>query len=485
MNNDQRLKIEDWGNAQSSIINHQSSRLISYSQPAPGITAANFLAQARGRERFFWEDVRDRIIFAGFGTAVNLFAWGDGRFQSIQEQTKALFANVILLNETNPLATPRLFGGFAFRDDFTPDNTWAAFHPAHFILPHYQLVQVGGDSWLTINTLIPPDEEPAASLPILKEALAARYAVLKNEGVKGRRGEGGILVHPFTPATEGRPPAHPFIHYPMPYDTWAEKINDIRHQIRTTPLKKAVLARVAELRFPDRVDVDGALTYLNAHYNDCYRFLFEPRPFHAFYGATPELLAKVEGRTLTSMALAGSIRRSADPLEDAALGQQLLNSAKDRHEHELVVYSILERLAPLTDKLEIAPQPGVYKINNIQHLYTPVRARLLEANGILPIAELLHPTPAMGGTPRRLAVQVIRDAEPVTRGWYAAPVGWIDVNLDGAFAVAIRSAVAQERRAWLYAGAGIVADSEPEKEWEETALKFRPMLEALQVQIET
>jgi menaquinone-specific isochorismate synthase len=230
------------------------------------------------------------------------------------------------------------------------------------------------------------------------------------------------------------------------------------------------------------VDVDGALVYLNEHYNDCYRFLFEPRPFHAFYGATPELLAKVDGRTLTSMALAGSIRRSADPLEDAALGQQLLNSTKDRHEHELVVYSILERLAPLTDKLEIAPQPGVYKLNNIQHLYTPVRAQLLHADGILPIIDLLHPTPALGGTPRRLAMDVIRDAEPVTRGWYAAPVGWIDINMDGAFAVAIRSAVAQDRRAWLYAGAGIVADSEPQKEWEETELKFRPMLEALNIE---
>ncbi len=471
-----RLETGNWDgddNLQSPISNLQQ-RLISYSQPAPGITVMDFLAQALGKERFFWEDVRDRIIFAGFGTAVNLFAWGENRFQSIQEQAKELFADAVLLNETNPLAAPRLFGGFAFRDDFTPDNTWAAFHPAHFILPHYQLVQVGGDSWLTINALIPQDEEPAASLPVLKEALATRYTVLKDEGVKGRRGEGVKETHPFT-----RSPAHPLIRYPMSNDTWVEKINDIRHQIQTTALKKVVLSRVAELQFPDRVNVDGALAYLNEHYKDCYRFLFEPRPFHAFYGATPELLAKVEGHTLTSMALAGSIRRSADPLEDAALGQQLLNSAKDRHEHELVVYSILERLAPLTDKLEIAPQPGVYKLNNIQHLYTPVRARLIEANGILPIAELLHPTPAMGGTPRRLAMPAIRDAEPVTRGWYAAPVGWIDVNLDGAFAVAIRSAVAQERRAWLYAGAGIVADSEPEKEWEETRLKFRPMLEAL------
>ena len=144
--------------------------------------------------------------------------------------------------------------------------------------------------------------------------------------------------------------------------------------------------------------------------------------------------------------------------------------------------SLLERLAPLTAQLEISPQPGVYKIANIQHLLTPVRGRLLEALGVLPVAAALHPTPALGGKPRALAMAFIQQVEPVPRGWYAAPVGWIDVHMDGAFAVAIRSAIAQERRVWLYAGAGIVADSEPDKEWEETALKFRPMLEALGVE---
>ncbi|MCP4428601.1 MAG: isochorismate synthase, partial [Chloroflexi bacterium] len=139
--------------------------------------------------------------------------------------------------------------------------------------------------------------------------------------------------------------------------------------------------------------------------------------------------------------------------------------------------------APLTAQLEIAPQPGVYKLSNIQHLLTPVRGRLLRPDGILPLVKLLHPTPALGGSPRKLAMQAIRDAEPVPRGWYGAPVGWIDVNLDGAFVVAIRSAVAQDKRAWLYAGAGIVADSEPQKEWDETGLKFRPMLEAMNCEV--
>lgn len=431
----------------------------------------DFLQQAEGQERFFWEDVRDHITFAGFGAAANLTAWGENRFQSIQEQARALFSSTVLLNHTNPLAAPRLFGGFAFSDDFVPDNTWATFHPAHFILPHYQFVQVGDEAWLTINALLSPDEDPADLLPQLREALEARYQMLRQAGKNGKT----------KPAASTRLLS---IEYPMPYAAWEERIDGARQRIETTELKKVVLSRVCELRFQDPVNVTGALAYLNTHYPECYRFLFEPRPFHAFYGATPELLARVEDRTITTMSLAGSIGRGQTSREDDMLGNQLLNSAKDRQEHDIVVVSILERLAPLTTKLEISPQPGIAKLSYIQHLYTPIRGQLHEPAGILPVVAALHPTPALGGSPRQLALDLIRQVEPVPRGWYAAPVGWIDYKLDGAFAVAIRSAVSQERRVWLYAGAGIVADSEPQKEWEETGLKFRPMLEALKLETE-
>ncbi|MBE2223707.1 MAG: isochorismate synthase [Anaerolineae bacterium] len=470
----QKLKIEDWttpSDDQSSIFNPQSftdQRLVSYSLPIDGISAMDFLHHAQGQERFFWEDVRDHITFAGFGAAANLMAWGNGRYASIQQQASTLFTDTILLNTVPDLAKPRLFGGFAFRDDFLPDNTWAAFHPAHFILPHYQFVQLSGEAWLTINALIPLTDEPENSLPILREALETRRDVIKkikDSRLKNREQSPISNLQSLT--------------YPMSQTTWATLINAARHDIAATELKKVVLARVCEAKFQERIDIEDALTFLNEQYADCYRFVFEPRPFHTFFGATPELLAKVEGTQLTTMSLAGSIGRSADPLKDAELGQELLESTKDRHEHELVVMSILSRLAPLTRKLEISPQPGVYKLSNIQHLFTPIRATLISADGILPLVEALHPTPALGGSPRDLALDFISKAEPIPRGWYAAPVGWIDYKLDGAFAVAIRSAVAQERRAWLYAGAGIVADSEPVKEWNETDLKFKPMLNAL------
>ena len=470
----QTANVKDWQFEPDSqhypLIDYRlpaNGRLVSYSQPAPGISITTFLQQAQGEARFFWEDVRDQITFTGFGVAANLMAWGKDRFHVIEQKARTLFHDAVLLNQQEKLAAPRLFGGFAFRPDFVPDNAWSVFHPAHFVLPHYQLMHSQETTWLTINALIPLEDDPVAIRSQLQEALQARLLQLQ-----------AAPTSPSSPSATT--PAS--IHYPMSYPVWQQMITRAVHQIKHTQLDKVVLSRVCEVKQATHIDVDSALTYLNEVYGACYRFLFEPRPHHAFLGATPELLAKVDGRSLTTMALAGSIGRGQTDKEDDQLGHALINSAKDRHEHQLVVMALLMRLASITNKLEIAPQPAVYKLPNIQHLFSPVRAKLQTSMGILPIVERLHPTPALGGSPRHLATQFLQEAEPVPRGWYAAPVGWIDAHLDGVFAVAIRSAVTQEKRAWLYAGGGIVADSEPTKEWDETALKFKPMLAALGIE---
>lgn len=439
-------------------------RLISVAIAAPGVTAVTFLHHAQGRERFFWQAAHDEVALAGFGVAADLRAWGVERFQSIEQQARALFHGAIFEDGGQCLAAPRLFGGFAFADDFVPDNTWAAFHPAQFILPHYQLAQVGAESWLTINAVVTAVEDVAEVLPALREALPVRLALLQDE----------------SPAA---PPdvALQQMDYPMPYAVWAEMIERATAVMRAGTFNKVVLSRVCELRFDGPVDVAGALAYLNRTYPDCYRFLFEPLPYHAFYGATPELLVQVDGRDLHTMSLAGSIRRGRTAAEDEALSQELLTSQKDLYEHAVVADSIRRRLAPVVSAVEMPPQPDVLRLGYIQHLHTPVYGRLPKPIGVLPLLEILHPTPALGGTPRHLALPYITQAEPVPRGWYAAPVGWLDHRLDGAFAVGIRSAIAQDRRVWLHAGAGIVADSQPQKEWDETALKFRPMLNALEI----
>jgi menaquinone-specific isochorismate synthase len=156
----------------------------------------------------------------------------------------------------------------------------------------------------------------------------------------------------------------------------------------------------------------------------------------------------------------------------------LLDSAKDRVEHQIVIDDIARRFAALGASTMIGAT-AILALKNIQHLHTPIYAQLPAPKSVVELAALLHPTAALGGDPRELALPLISALEPVTRGWYAAPIGWIDRTLNGEFAVAIRSAVIQNARVWVYAGAGIVAASEPDAEWRETALKFAPMLRAL------
>ncbi len=445
----------------SSRIQYRYGRLISISLPCPEVTPMRFLQAARGMPRCYWASTLDQPIFAGAGVALELMAWGQNRFKAIERQASDLFRQALVLDKREPLAAPRLFGGFAFRDDFVPDQAWSDFTPAHFVLPHYQLVHVGDASWLTLNVQVPVDDDPHALASELRAALQARIADLQTPVLASE------LPSPMQQLT-----------YPMPFETWAGHIQQVTAQIKAGELQKVVLARIAEAICADRVAVEAALNHLTQVYPDTYRFLFEPRPYRAFFGATPELLASVHGSDVQTMALAGSIQRGASAQEDAALARQLLNSAKDCHEHQIVVDALRTRLTPLTTDLRIGTT-RVKTLSNIQHLYTPVEAELRHSCGILPVVETLHPTPALGGDPRDVAAQMIAAVEPFPRGWYASPVGWIDYHMDGVFCVAIRSAVAQNERAWLYAGAGIVGESDPRREWDETALKFRPMLEAL------
>ncbi len=442
----------------------QYGRLLSVHLPCPDVTLAQFLRAGRGQPRTYWESSRDDVAFAGMGTALELFAWGEDRFKTIQRHALELFADALVLEEAEPLAAPRLFGGFSFRDDFVPDVAWSDFTPAHFVLPHYQLVRVGDATWLSINAHLPYGENPLALLPDLKEALYEKIAQLQA-----------------VDAASAALPAHTDLRYPMPYEDWEHILLDATRRMKDGELEKVVLSRVAEVRFGEQVLVDHALDFLAGRYPETYRFLFEPRPYHAFYGATPELLVTVQERAVKTMALAGSIGRGKSPEEDASLGQELLHSAKDRYEHQLVIDGIRSRLESMTSDLHIG-ETGIMTLSNIQHIHTPISGTLNTNDGVVPLAETLHPTPALGGQPKDIAMRLIGEYEPVPRGWYAAPVGWIDRNMNGQFGVAIRSAVAQGKRVWLYAGAGIVKDSDPRKEWDETGLKFVPMLSALGVE---
>jgi menaquinone-specific isochorismate synthase len=440
--------------------------LIVCSQPCPDLPLVDFLRRTHGQRRIYWENERESLTFAGFGAAVDLIANGEERFEQINTLAERLFNGAVQASESDVM--PLLFGGFAFRDDFVAQVVWEGMHAAHFVLPGVMLRRDGDQSHLILSEYLPAGTDVDAA----RQEIKARFEMLFDDLFWNFAGD--VWNPEWEEASD--------IEYPMSYDAWERMITNATTQMKRGNLDKVVLSRMCQIRFSNPVNVVRALEYLRGAYGSSYRFLFEPQPNNAFYGATPETLVKVQGRDVYADALAGTIRRGETAEEDGLLAQQILSDPKERREHDLVVQGLRQHLATYVDTLHADDEPGILQLSNVQHLHTPVSGQLKDDYGILKMVEALHPTPALGGSPRAVAELLISDLEPITRGWYAAPIGWLDHERNGHFGVGIRAAVSRKGTLWCYAGGGVVAESEPEREWRETDLKFRPMLNAVGIQ---
>lgn len=239
-----------------------------------------------------------------------------------------------------------------------------------------------------------------------------------------------------------------------------------------------VLAREVVVRSGSAHDPAAIFGALRIGFPSCFNFCVGTGEA-TFIGASPELLVRCAGRGVSTVGLAGSTRRSSDPAVDDHLAQQLLGSSKDRGEQAVVVRRIVKSLSKLSVWVEAADEPEIIKVANIQHLGTPVYAQLAQPRTAIELAGLLHPTPAVGGEPWKKARRVMAEVERMDRGWYAGPVGWMDGSGDGEFCVALRSALIRDREAHLFAGVGVVADSDPAAELAETEIKLGALLPLL------
>jgi isochorismate synthase len=228
---------------------------------------------------------------------------------------------------------------------------------------------------------------------------------------------------------------------------------------------------------PRDLDVIAVLRHLRAAQPDCFVFGYW-RGDRAFVGASPERLVRLDGQMVQASSLAGSAARGASEQEDDALAAALLTSEKDRAEHGAVRDALRAGLADLCDDVMASETPSLLTLRHVHHLHTPVSAVLRRGHSLIDVVARLHPTPAVGGTPRAAALEFIRRHEQLDRGWYAAPIGWMGRD-SGEFAVALRSAVIAGRDATLFAGCGIVAASDPDREFAESLVKLRPMQAAL------
>jgi salicylate biosynthesis isochorismate synthase/menaquinone-specific isochorismate synthase len=419
----------------------------------PAAAGASASRAGDGRHRIFGRD--DRATAAD-----RRLARRDERFSAAAAAWRELAGRAVCDPPDGPAGAGLVaVGGFAFAPEGGAAPHWAGFGASGLTVPELALARRGRDVRLTVAVLAQADDLPEELVARVERRLAGtreRPLPLLDPAPSGR----------FTIASTA-PPEH--------YEAAVARAVE---RIRSGAFEKIVLAREVAVHAPSPHDPAAVFGVLRAGFGSCFVYC-AGRGDAAFVGASPELLVRREGLRASTVALAGSTRRSADPAVDAHLGEQLLQSGKDREEQAIVTRRIARALKPLSVWVAAPDEPGIVRVANIQHLATPIRAQLTQPRGTLELAGVLHPTPAVGAEPHASAAPLIPAFEGLDRGWYAGPVGWTDANEDGEFCVALRCALLRGAEARLYAGVGVVRDSDPAAELAETEVKLGALLPVL------
>ena len=459
-----------------------------------------FLGLSGGRARGFWASGDRWVVHSGVLATVEVETdapqSGGARFSEVQEQAARVFGASLATGERS-----RLFGGFSFSPRRNGDSVWSCFPPALFHLPEVELehhpaagacslVARGEDREVAERTW----ERWAAALqggagsssgrvgpgPALRLAESARAVrAVRPHDAAAKHSAGADL-----PAGTSRPAGTR--HFTVARHSagteraaWGRMVWEALSTIGAGEAEKVVLARTLEVAPPRPVRPADLVVALWEENHGSHVFLFEPVPGQAIVGAAPETIATLVNGMFRATAVAGSVGVGADSVGTAQLARRLFNSEKDRAEHDFVVRDMVARLTALGCAVQRDVEPHVLALARIQHLETKIAAEVPGGISLLDILASLHPTPAVCGIPRNVALSVLEGSEPFDRGWYAGPVGWFDSHGKGIFVPALRSAVGSGERWRLFAGAGIVPGSDPALEWEETELKFRPVLRAI------
>jgi menaquinone-specific isochorismate synthase len=421
--------------------------------------AAVFASRLASDRWFCWAQPDRGFALAGLSVAHEAASRGEGRFADVAEECLRTGRDAVL-DEPPGLpagAGPVWLGGFAFEADGGASSTWSSLSPGSLVLPELSICRSGERAFLTVNAVVQPGDDAGGR----SEAIAARLAGLRSEAP--------------LPLLDPHPTAHAEISSARPPGDFEAAVSAATSRIEAGEMSKVVLAREVVVSAAAAHDPAALFGAMREQFPACFCFCCGT-PEAAFIGASPELLVRRSGASVSTVALAGSTRRSSDPAVDDHLGEQLLRSDKDRREQRIVARRIVRALRPHAVWVEAASEPEIVKVANIQHLATPVIAQLAESHSAIELAGMLHPTPAVGGEPWPAAAAAIADLEGMDRGWYAGPVGWMDTTEDGEFCVALRSALLRDREAHLFAGVGVVAGSDPAAELAETEVKLQALL---------
>jgi isochorismate synthase len=471
--------------------------IVSWTEAVPFTSPLDLYLRGRRLDSrtFYWERPDDRFALVGIGVARSLVNYGEVRFDEVARAWRALVDGALIENgSSGAVGTgPVAVGGFSFDPLRPPTALWDGFPSGRLNLPRYLFTSGDDSCWLTVNTVVNSTSHPeaeadrlAADLQLLRTTRprelgwnGAQSSKLKDtQRVPGSRTPRGYPAQRHPEGTRLRAHGSSL----RSAESWKTLVVTAREAIRQGQIEKIVLARAVRAVNPSVCDPAVALSRLReelpkpmAGYPGCSLFAVSNQGA-TFLGATPERLVRLQNGTVQVDCLAGTTGRGQTEDEDGRLGAELLENPKERSEHEVVLRMLEARLAARCIDLRIPPEPALVKLRNVQHLYTPIAGSLLNGHSILSMVEELHPSPAVGGFPVDVAQRFIREREELDRGWYAGPIGWMNRSGEGEFAVAIRSALIRGSEATLFAGCGIMADSDPDSEYEESCLKLRSML---------
>lgn len=396
--------------------------------PAPEALTGDLLEYTSAATPLAWLRAGDG--FVGVGEALRWEGSGPERFAAARRWWASLSAAATVDNSVDARGSGLVaFGTFAFSASSMTSSA--------LIVPRMIIGRSGGVAWVTIVSLADePSSRPSA-----------------------------VPIRPGSPID--------FVDGAMAGPAYRDAIQEGLRRISRGEVEKVVLARELTATLPADTDARWPLSRLADSYPDCWTFAVD-----GLLGATPEMLARVDGGTVRARVLAGSTGRGTDAASDASAALTLATSEKDRDEHGYAVRSVLSALAPHTSSLVSSDQPFTLKLPNLWHLASDVEGRLSDGSSSLDMADALHPTAAVAGTPTREALAMIDELEAFDRGRYAGPVGWVDADGDGAWGIALRCAQVTSGRVTAYAGAGVVTGSEAQRELAETGMKFKPIIDA-------
>ena len=437
---------------------NKTAQIVSVTEKIDPVDPHVFFEQAKYLEknRLFWASVPNDFYLVGAGITISMHA-DNNYYQNIESQWKQLLKDAIIHNEyEHPGTGPIAIGAFPFDSTSSQTALWENFNGSHFTVPTYLLTKNKEEFYLTVNLQVTDKDD--------KQKLQEEVEKQKKHLLAPQK------VEQVLPITTSKSESDP--------KKWKELVKLATEKINQGLAAKIVIARKMEVTFAEQPAIVSILKELTNNQTLSYVFAIEQEG-DCFIGATPERLVRIDNQQLFSTCLAGTAPRGKSKLEDDKIGQTLWNDEKNREEHDYVVRMIQGALEKYCDAIDIPDEPVVYPLKNLQHLYTPVVANLKDGFTIFDIVKDLHPTPALGGLPRESSLTFIREHESLDRGWYGAPIGWLDAYSNGEFAVAIRSAIISDKKATLFAGCGVVKSSDPEAEYEETMVKFTPMLTAL------